>query len=467
MVPVFRSFSPRFEFLIIIAAVFILPSLLVAAYGHGLFGETLPPVPIQNRNVTFSINTVLTPGPPAKADKVVTIQLYETNTKNPIKDVTFFVRAIKDGKVLFEHEFQRDTGNLVMAISTTESGDVSIWEQDRILTRMFGAFMGSNADSALIKGPIFDSGGLYKFHVEINTADSYMTKLNPPVKYDAAISIPDSTSYEVDDKNYGKQKINIITYYDQISNFQYLPETKSIKFWMPFDWSDVNINQVSVAHEEIRIPRSFGDLLVTKYTSDVNDLPVPNSAVTVDDYSTDDRIVHIVLNKPELQDLSKIKENTKQGMEFTLKPSAESGFPLTVLTRNGQYKVSLSWDPVTLLSDSKTKFSFDFRDAYLITNKTIPVSYDFSVLQNDKVILSHSGTAGQSGLAEDTIDALIPDDVSGPIRIKFENLGGNRYADAEFLSVVVPEFPVGLLPVLFVALVATLALVRLKMGVRS
>ncbi len=466
MASVFRSFCPRFEFLIIIAALFILPSLLVAAYGHGLFGETLPPVSIQNRNVTFSINTVLTPGPPAKADKVVTIQLYETNTKNPIKDVTFFVRALKGGKVLFEHEFQRDTGNLVMAISTTESGDVSIWEQDRILTRMFGAFTGGNADSALIKGPIFNSGGLYNFHVEILTADTYQYRLYSPVKYDPAISIPDTTSYQIDDKNYGKQTIKIITYYDQVSNFQYLPETKSIKFWMPFDWSQDNIKQVSVVHEEIRIPRSFGDLLVTKYAADVNNLPLPKSAITVDDYSTDDRIVHIILNKPELQDLSKMHENTKQGMEFALKPSAEIGFPLTVLTRNAQYKVSLSWDPPNLVSGSKTKFSFDFRDTYLITNKTVPVSYEFSVLQNDRVILNHNSTTGQSGLPGDTIDALIPDDVSGPIRIKFDNLGGNRYADAEFLSVVVPEFPVGLLPVLFVALVTMMVLVRLKIGVR-
>ena len=444
----------------------LLPLMVFSAYGHGLFGETLPPVPIKNRNVTFSINSVLTPGPLAKADKVITIQLYETNTKNPIKEVTFYVRALKDGNVLFEHEFLRDNGNLVMAVSTTDSGDVSIWEQDRILARMFGPFLGGNTDAALIKGPIFDSGGLYKFHVEIISADSYQNRLHPPVKYDAAISIPDTTSYQINDKNYGKQTIKIITYYDQISNFQYLPETKSIKFWMPFDWLDNNINQVLVVHEEIRIPRSFGDLLVTKYTADVNNLPLPNSAITVDDYSTDDRIVHIVLNKPELQELSKIHENTKQGMEFTLKPSTESGFPLAVLTRNAQYKVNLSWDPPTLVSGSKTKFSFDFTDTYLTTNKTIPVIYDFSILQNDRIILSHNGTTGQSGTTGDTIDALIPDDVSGPIRIKFENLGGNRYADAEFLSVVVPEFPVGLLPILSVAFVVMLIFVRLKTVVK-
>ena len=36
---------------------------------------------------------------------------------------------------------------------------------------------------------------------------------------------------------------------------------KEITFSMPFEWSINNINQTSVVHEELVIPKTFGDLL--------------------------------------------------------------------------------------------------------------------------------------------------------------------------------------------------------------
>jgi hypothetical protein len=211
---------------------------------------------------------------------------------------------------------------------------------------------------------------------------------------------------------------------------------------MPFDWSEDNINQVSVVHEEILIPKSFGDLLATKYAGYVNNIPIPSSAIVIDDYSTDARTVHIVLNKLELLDLAKIRENTKLGMEFTLEPSKEVSFPQTAFTNNAQYKINLRWDPPTIVSGSTTRFFFDVQDPYLISDKTVSVSYDFSILQNEQEIYRQSGTSESN--RENVIEVPLPNDVTGPIRIKFDNLGGNSFSSAEFLSVI--EEPITLSP---------------------
>ena len=417
------------------------------AYGHGLSSETMPPVLLGNRNVTLAISeTQLTPDS-AQSSKIIAIMLYDTNTKKPVPDVTFHVNVSKEDTQLFDSTFQRHDGDLDLNIVTTNSKEVTIKEEGGV--GWFGSLTGSKNNAAIVTGPIFGSGGLYRFKIEILTADSYSNKLNPPIIYDVKISIPDTKSYKVFDSSNSEQTIGVITYYEQIQNFNYDASSKSISFLMPFDWSDQNINQVSVVHEEIRIPRSFGDFLVTKYEAYVNSLPISSATINVDDYSSDDRIIHLILSKTDLQDLAKMDKNTKQNMEFTLKPSTESGFPLTGLTRNMQYKVSLSWDPEKITSGSSTKFYFKVLDPNLI-NKTVPsLGYDFSLVQNHQVVFRKSGTTTDSQTEENMVEIQIPD-VSGPIAIVFENLGGNSFAGTEFSSIVTkptvsnPKFPIQL-----------------------
>ena len=62
------------------------------------------------------------------------------------------------------------------------------------------------------------------------------------------------------DENFGLQTVDVITYYDEISNFEYNSESREIKGTMPFEWTETNINQ-TVVHEELSIPKSFGTCL--------------------------------------------------------------------------------------------------------------------------------------------------------------------------------------------------------------
>ncbi|MBI5378115.1 MAG: hypothetical protein HZA82_05770 [Thaumarchaeota archaeon] len=433
--------------------------LILPAYADGLASETLPPVIVGGRSITLTIGS--TPASPTDPSIGTEISIALTENNNPISDVMLAIEATKGDKVLFGHIFKSDTGSVLLLVSPQKSVDVTIDDNYGSVSGIFGF----NNGNALIRGPIFDTGGLYRFKIDVLTMDSYDNKLGQPIRYNAAISIPEITKYQIQDNSYGNQTIGIVAYYDQIINFKYNSGTKFINFTMPFDWSKENIDQVSVVHQEIRIPRTFGDFLVTKYQVYVNNIPLPDNATTIDYYSSDSRTVHIILAKKELQDIIVIQNDPKQKMDFSLHPSDEDKFPITSFTRNAQYKVNLSWDPPKMIAGSNVKFYFKVLDPYLVNKAVASVSYDFSVIQNQQIIFKKSGTTIDSQTEDNVIEVPILDDNLGPIIIAFENLNGNSFAGVEFTSVVispgaVPEFPLGLFGIITIGFLAVVVLSR-------
>ena len=433
--------------------------LILPAYADGLASETLPPVIVGGRSITLTIGSTPASSIDPSVGTEISIALTENN--NPISDVTLAIETTRGGNVLFGHIFKSDAGNVLLLVSPQKSGNVTIDDNYGSASGIFGF----NNGNALIHGPIFESGGLYKFKIDVLTMDSYDNNLAKPIRFNAAISIPEITKYQIQDNNYGNQTIGVVAYYDQIDNFRYSSGNKFINFTMPFDWSKENIDQVSVVHQEIRIPRTFGDFLVTKYQAYVNSILLPDNATTIDDYSSDSRTVHIILAKKELQDLVTIQHDPKQKMDFALHPSDEAKFPITSFTRNAQYKVNLSWDPPKMVAGSNVRFYFKVLDPYLINKAVASISYDFSVIQNQQIIFKKSGITTDSQIEDNVIEVPIPSDNTGPIVIAFENLNGNSFAGVEFTSVVitpgaVPEFPLGLFGIITVGFLAVIVFSR-------
>jgi len=328
---------------------------------------------------------------------------------------------------------------------------------------VFGQIFGSNSDTIDVLGPDF-TAGLYKFHIEILSAYSY-DPLPIPIKYDPKISIPEYTKYTINDNTYGNQPVEIIGYYDQIKNFQYDVEKKSINFVMPFDWSKDNINAVTVVHQEIQIPKTWGNYLATKYDAYINGIKLPDKTILIDDYSSDGRIIHLILYKEGIMELVKKQQNPKPEMDFSLIPSNKTSFPIIQFTRNAQFKVSLSWNPPKIIAGSNTSFSFRILDPYLVNQTAGAVSYDFAIIGNHNLIFQKSGITSDSD-TDNTIDVPIPANATGPITIAFENLNGSSFASVEFASVVsnpiyAPEFPVGSLVVLFAIFVVVISFSKL------
>ena len=391
------------------------------SFGHGLGTETMPPVMIGGTEATLEVasTTSLDTG-----IRQITITLFKTEFGGMINDVSFEVELIKNEKILFKNNFERDDGILIMNLVPSEDSEVQIFNQET-----FASFFGLTSDQFNLQGKVFEDGGLYKFNVKILTINSYDNVLSEPVKYDLGISIPETTYYEINDRNFGVQELSVITYFDQISEFSYDQETRQIEFSFPFQWDQKTIDQTSVIHEEVQIPKSFGDLLVSKFDVTLNEIDLPESAINIDDFTGGKRIVHVVVSQNELQEIFSSNQFNADNIVLKFQPS-ENSTPLSGVTENGQFKINLWWEN-EMRSNSDAKLGYDILDTFLM-DSPISVPYELKLFYNEKELLKKTGISTGSKTQSDGFEFFIPSDVSGILVAKFENLDGNKLAHLEF-----------------------------------
>ena len=391
-----------------------------SSFGHGLGTETMPPVMIDGTEATLEVasTTSLDTG-----IRQITISLFKTESGGVINDVSFEVELIKNETILFKNNFERDDGILIMNLVPSEDSEVQIFNQET-----FASFFGLASDQFNLQGKVFEDGGLYKFNVKILTINSYDNVPSEPVKYDLGISIPETTYYEINDRNFGTQELGVITYFDQISEFSYDQETRQIEFSFPFQWDQKTIDQTSVIHEEVQIPKSFGDLLVSKFDVTLNEIDLPESAINIDDFTGGKRIVHVVVSQNELQEIFSANQFNADNIVLKFQPN-ENSIPLSGVTENGQFKINLWWEN-EMRSNSDAKLGYDILDTFLM-DSPISVPYELKLFYNEKELLKKTGISTGSKTQSDGFEFFIPSDVSGILVAKFENLGGNKLANLE------------------------------------
>jgi len=396
------------------------------AFGHGLGYEIMPPEMLGSKLVSLEISSDTWPD---KYTKEISFALFETDTGVTVKDVTYFVMLTKQNEVLFDVTGQRDDGTFMLKLHTTESDQISVEEEG---ANFFGSLLGGS-ETVNVKGNAFDSGGLYNFKVIITTADSYSNVLSTPLDYNVGISFLDKTLHNINDINFGQQQLDVITYYELIEDdFNYDSSKKMISYSIPFDWSEKNIGQISVVHQELIIPKTFGDLMVKSFSVNVNGIQVPDNVIIIDDFSPENRVVHLVLNQNNISQLSKKIQDYPSKMHFSIMPSADN-LPLSTMTENAQFRLNLSWEPQSIKSGSTTTFYFQILDAFLL-DRPVSVSYDLSIFHDGEKIAQASGISADMGL--NVVEFDVPDDITGVMTLQFENLNGSDLADA-ILPVVV------------------------------
>ena len=410
---------------LVLIAVLIFSSLFVvdSAFGHGIGSETFPPVDLDGRLVTLEVSSSQS-DPETSDDQQISISLIDFDSKITLRDVTFQIKSERGEKFLFEQEFQADNGFIVFNF-VSEDTDPIIIDDDNDSSDIFGSLLGLESRMVHVIGPHLSEGGLYKFDVSVLTVDGYSKKLDKPLNFNAGISIAQISENSVIDPNFGEQNINVITYYDEISDFEYDSNSKEIRYSMPFEWSLSNINQTTVVHEEIQFTKDFGDLLVSGFTMYVNGIELSEDVVNIDDFFSDQRVVHFIIYQKEL--LNILESNpTKNEMNFIIKPDKDYSH-LSSVTENGQFRILTSWEPEDLKSNSNAKILFDVTDIFL-KNKPIATSYDFSITQNGKVIYEQSGTSTDSKEEHNVAEFFIPEDISGIVNLNFQNLDNNNLA---------------------------------------
>jgi hypothetical protein len=281
-------------------------------------------------------------------------------------------------------------------------------------------------------------GGLYDFEITLLTAGSYSEKLKEPIVFDSGLSFPSSEFFEINTPNYGVQEFGLIGYYDQPYDFNYNSETREITFLMPYSWPEHTKEDRFFVHNEILIPKSFGNLRYENFSAYVNGIDQTESIFNVD-FALDKNLqVHLVTQWDEFNELSEKLEdengNLPSVLEYLFVPT-DPDAPFSSLTHGGRYRINLDWEPQEIVAGSETKFSIEILDIYT-KDKPVPTDYHFTVIHDNEEIFHQSDLSTDPVTKTTDLDFLIPDDVSGPITIRFENLGGGIFSNLDFPAIV-------------------------------
>lgn len=421
--------------LLIVSVIFLFLLIPIEkSYGHGLGIDTAN-IDINGRQISVSVEIPSSFN--ESQEKIITITAIDKNTKEAVKNVTFLIGFSHENHIIFRNYFFTDDGTLLIHIVPIEQGETKIVaEKDSLL----GAWYETDSQPIQLVGPIFKSGGLFNFEIELRTIDEPTNLVENLGVYNVDVSIVDTANYIQQSKNGEKINFKIKSYFDKTSEFNYDLENNLITFKMPFNWNEKTISHIPVVHEEVHIPKNFTDMLTPSYYGKINGIDLFRSNVIIDDYSDNyERIVHFVLLQDHLQYLKqeqkKLNNDMPDYMIFTLEVSDKIEFPMNAQTRDEKFQVDLSWDPIEIEPNKNTKFIFTIRDGR--TGEPLrQSSYNFVILQNNIEVYRTSGNAQVGG---DTEDYTFLERQTGPTVIRFENIRGTG-SSTEFGLVVIPEF---------------------------
>ena len=414
--------------LLLVALIILVP--IGTAYGHGLGFETIK---LNIGDKKLSITTQITPTEFSDTQKQIVMTVTDSVTTQNT-DVVLLVAMYHEGTQVFREYFATTDGVLRINVNPTHDGQIKFAGQQE---PTYDAWYGTDSKPLEVSGPLFNSGGLYYFDVEVKSIESGKELHNQA--FSTYITMITNHQYDTLNKNGNDVKFSVKSYYDVVSGFDYNATKNSVSLKIPFDWSEQNISHTQVVHEELHFPKGFSDFVVPSYLGKANGIDLFKSAVTIDDYSVEsERIVHIVLSQDTLRYLKQAQKSaveTPQGIEFTLGVGDEVVFPVISMTRDESVQVDLSWEPETIEPGKNVKFIYTFRDGKtgdLLYN----TAYDFVILQNGKELYEKSTSAQIGG---DFADYTFSESQKGPTTIRFDNLRGMGQG-TEFNIMVVPEF---------------------------
>jgi hypothetical protein len=440
------------------------------AFGDGLFMEELS-ASFGNRKADLLIKMtppVVTTETLQTQDQKAVIQfkLFDTNTREGIKHVTYFITIEKDGKKLLADMFHDHNGDLKIQIRPKNTDIVTVYgEPDPILL----AYQGTENSPVIAEGPVFLEGGLYHFIVRIVTIDFDRTIIpddKQPV-YDAWLSVgmTEEKQITVD----GKQiPIQILSYYDKINDFKFNESKMQMEFTMPFDWNTTRLEKNPVlVHEEVTVPKPSEFAAKRSYAGTVNDIDVTKNVV-LDDTDPQKDIIHFMIPKTRvIQIAEQVNNKSEQAvsdelMKFTLQPggggiggeptaaaaaaasattsgnnqtqevstpnatsttTTTTSEPMEKLTDGDTYKVKISWSPATIQPMNPTTFNIEFLDPKSNQKIADNVQYDFMIMPAEdlETMITHRASKiAQNGSAQQSF--TFTDEHVGSVMVRVSNL---------------------------------------------
>jgi hypothetical protein len=156
-----------------------------------------------------------------------------------------------------------------------------------------------------IRSKVLSDGGLFHISVILKKTSKGI-QLDNDIKMDLFISIGKNYFLDVISYDREKEKLIIKSYYDSIKNIDYNVENKTLSFFMPFNWDPIYIQQIPFLHLKFVIPKKLDLSKTNSYNGLIFDKNLTTRSMVVDDFTDpNSRIVHMVLNKDQLDQLSR------------------------------------------------------------------------------------------------------------------------------------------------------------------
>ena len=388
------------------------------AYGHGIGSELLPPQDAGGRGVSVEIAGAQTEG---EYQREFTFRAFDAQTGEQIPDAEYRIRAQKAGNLLFEGSFASASGALVFELEDGEGGT----DYGEGLFGLFGD------RRVRVSGPHFGSGGLYSFDVELTRLGA---ELDAPPRWKGGVSLLDVQEIRVP-TGFGEQEIRHLSYYDTVENLGYAGGR--ISFDMPFDGTAETIAQTATVHEEVRVSKEFGSLMVSEISAEVNGERMPPEAVQIDDFADGYRTIHVVLYRGHLEELYK-GGKLGSGLSFSVGPAGED-LPFTTVTRNGQYRITAEISPRQAEPGGELKVSYRIGDVFV---KDRPVSAEhvlYAEAGGERFFQENRTSRSDGGYS--SAHFAVPAGAQSPVHVGFERIGGSSLAEARLPVLAGAQIP--------------------------
>lgn len=380
----------KFLFVIQLIVFFITLNILLLnpihnALADGLFEENLPPASVGDREASLytKINPpILTSD--SKQDAFFELRLFDANTDETIKFVSYFITVEKDDQLLMRDLFHSSQGPLKLKINPSNSETVSVFGS----TEPFLGGWTSETGDITINGPLLLEGGLYHFGIEIFGIDNPRNIFKPEnaPRFDSWLSIGDVYRDNVIDGG-NKYNISLISYYDRIQDFKYNPDESNMSWIMPFNWDLKRIQDNNIfVHEEIKIPKTFTKFSeANSFNALVNGNPLIGRSIALDPFTEEKNfIVHLLLNKADIIKIAQKLNNTNDKiMTFNLSPAEQKLVETTseVVSDRGGILVQFTWMD-KIISNQDTNLQLRFSDA--LSTKEINGDIKYDIIVYDK-----------------------------------------------------------------------------------
>jgi len=322
-------------------------------------------------------------------------------------------------------------------------------------------------------------GGLYHIYATLITADNDQNVFPPSIapRFSPSLSVGDVSTHAITFKN-NIYNITTVSYYDKIANYSFDPTNLQLSWSMPFDWNATRLkNQLVFVHEEVRVPTPFKEFSITPtYVANVNGNPIAGNRIIADPYSLPDTvIVHILLNKNDLINLSKNVTASTNLMNFRLAPAtANVKTSSDIVTDFGGWEIKLGWSPIQIAENTRNDLSLQFSDVFSGQKVTGNVIFDLKILdENHDTILSETDQTAKNGSSSHSIN--LPNNGIYTIQVNIKSIITNGFVDTSRTGLArgslvipsvtnsdtIPEFPTASVPIL-ISFVSISILNRIK-----